>query len=193
MAGRRAGAARMPGEASTPVRLAGMARLVDGDLRRLGVARRLLLACLAVATLGSACQDGDTFTGRVVGITDGDTLTVLRDGRPERIRLAGIDAPEAGQPFARRARQHLASLAGGREATVQVQGTDRYGRLVARVVVGDVDVGLEQVRQGLAWHVTRDSRDARLAAAEREARAARRGLWADGTARPPWEHRRRAP
>jgi endonuclease YncB( thermonuclease family) len=145
---------------------------------------------LALSLLAAACARYERFTGKVVGITDGDTLTILRAGRPERIRLSGIDAPEGRQAFGRRSRQHLSSLAFGREATVHVEGKDQYGRLIARVLVDDVDVGLEQVREGFGWHFTRYSSDRRLAAAEREARAARRGLWADGSARPPWEFRR---
>jgi endonuclease YncB( thermonuclease family) len=160
------------------------------DWRLLAPALLVLTAAASLAVSG--CTRRETFTGQVVGIADGDTLTVMRDGRRERVRISGIDAPEGGQAFGRRSRQHLASLAFGQQATVILEGADRYGRLLGRVVVEGLDVGLEQVRQGYAWHYTRYSSDRQLAAAEREARAARRGLWADGSPRPPWELRRGA-
>jgi endonuclease YncB( thermonuclease family) len=92
------------------------------------------------------------FVGRVVGIADGDTLTVLTAEWDEvRVRLAEIDAPEAGQPFGARAKQVLSSLAFGRTARVSVVDTDRYGRTVVRLYVGTLDVNAEMVRQGAAW------------------------------------------
>ncbi|MBW6398942.1 thermonuclease family protein [Roseomonas sp. HJA6] len=130
--------------------------------------------------------------GRVVGITDGDTLTLLSVRREEiRIRLSDIDTPERGQPYGDRARQLLADLAFGRDARIEVRDTDRYGRTVGRVFVGAVDVNAELVRRGSAWVFRRYSNDPTLLRLEADARSARRGLWALPEAQrlPPWEWR----
>jgi endonuclease YncB( thermonuclease family) len=135
----------------------------------------------------------------VVGVADGDTLTLLDEQRQQhRIRLDGIDAPERSQPFGQRARQSLASLAHGREALAECPKTDKYGRSVCRVTVDGVDVGLEQVRRGLAWHYVRYAREqspeARVAyaRAEQQARGDRSGLWSYRDPTPPWDYRRAA-
>lgn len=154
----------------------------------------LFLGTLALGWLGpapvSATAPLEVFSGRVVGISDGDTLSVMRQGESVRIRLEGIDAPERGQDFGRRATQALSELAHGKNARVEVQTIDRYGRRVARVIVEGVDTSEELVRRGLAWHYTQYSSDAVLARLEREAREARRGLWSVANPQPPWEFRR---
>ncbi|MFO1424576.1 MAG: thermonuclease family protein [Candidatus Competibacteraceae bacterium] len=143
-----------------------------------------------VLTVAEISVAADTLTGRVVGVADGDTLTVLMEGnRPVRVRLAGIDAPEHDQPFGQRSRQSLAELTLDRPAAVTVWKTDDYGRTVGTVTVGGVDVEAEQVRRGLAWVYRHYSDDARLLALEAEAKAARRGLWADTNPIPPWDWR----
>jgi endonuclease YncB( thermonuclease family) len=123
-----------------------------------------------------------------VGITAGDTLSVLREGRAVTVRLQGIDAPERRQPFGTRAKQHASSLAFGQGVTVHVKGRDRNQRLLADVILPDgQNLSHELVRAGFAWWFRRYSSDATLEALEAEARAARRGLWADPNAVPPWE------
>lgn len=138
--------------------------------------------------LAVACA-GETFTGKVVAIHDGDTISVLRGRETLRLRLEGIDCPELRQSFGRRARQLTSELAFGRDAVVTTLYRDGFGRPVARVRVGGEDLSLALVRAGLAWHFTRFSHDRTLAAAEREARAARRGLWAEPDPTPPWRWR----
>ena len=155
---------------------------------------KLRLVALAAAALIAAGQPAfaESITGRVVGVADGDTLTVLADGKRQvRVRLAGIDAPERRQPYGTRARQTLSALTFGRAAQVEVEDTDRYGREVGRVRVGNRDVNAEMVRRGAAWVYTRHNRDPSLVPLEAEARAARRGLWAlpEGERIPPWEWR----
>ena len=133
----------------------------------------------------------ETFIGRVVGVTDGDTLTILRGGGPATVRLRGIDAPERGQPYATRAQQYLAGLALGQVVTVESNERDRYGRLVAEVRLPDGRILSEAlVRAGYAWWFRRYSTDSRLAMLEAEARAARTGLWVERRPVPPWEWRR---
>lgn len=147
-----------------------------------------VLMLLAAARVALAAE----ITGRVVGITDGDTLTVLNAARQQiRVRLAEIDTPEARQPYGTRARQTLSDLAFGKDVRVAVQDTDRYGRTVGRVYAGSVDVNAEMVRQGAAWVYRQYSRDLSLLRIEQEAREARRGLWAlpEAQRTPPWEWR----
>ena len=99
---------------------------------------------------------------RVVGVSDGDTITVLDSyNQQHRIRLYGIDAPEKKQPFGSRAKQNLSSLAFGRGATVEWSKTDRYGRIVGKVTVSGEDVGLRQLQAGLAWWYRQYAREQR--------------------------------
>jgi endonuclease YncB( thermonuclease family) len=134
------------------------------------------------------------FSGVVTRVPDGDSLDVTSAARVvHEIRLHGIDAPEVGQAFAREARLHLRLLALSRAVTVTVIEADRYGRLVSRVAAGSRDLAEEMVRNGLAWHYARYSPDPRLAGLERQARALRRGLWADPKPVAPWDYRATLP
>src|SRR5207245_4123938 len=92
------------------------------------------------------------FSGRVVGISDGDTIKVLHNGRAEKIRLHGIDCPEKGQPFGTKAKQFTSEMAFGKTVTLHVTDMDRYGRTVADVILPDGRVlNRELVAAGLAW------------------------------------------
>ncbi len=150
-----------------------------------------LLALPLVFALASVV-DGE-YSGKVVGITDGDTVTVL-DGelRQHKIRLADIDAPEKGQPFGTRARAELGEMVFGKEVTVRPATKDRYGREVASLYLGDQgkSVNLRMVENGMAWWYTQYSRDTAFQSAEREAKSGRTGLWADADPVPPWEWRK---
>ena len=133
----------------------------------------------------------------VVGISDGDTMTV-RDGdrKQYKVRLAGIDAPEKHQGFADRSKQHLSNLAFQKQAIADCYRTDQYKRKVCRVWVEGKDVALAQVRTGLAWHYKRFEKEQTpseriaYARAEDDARASRIGLWKSERPVPPWEFRR---
>jgi endonuclease YncB( thermonuclease family) len=156
-----------------------------------GVALALALAAGAQAAFAAEA------VGTVVGVSDGDTLTLLDANKQRhRIRLDGIDAPERSQPYGQRARQSLASLAHGRTAQAHCPKTDRYGRAVCRVTVDGVDVGLEQIRRGLAWHYMRYAAEqsvverAAYERAERAARTSGAGLWSYRDPTPPWDYRR---
>jgi endonuclease YncB( thermonuclease family) len=150
--------------------------------------RATLVALAASFAATAACAE---FTARVVRVHDGDTLTVLDRGREVRIRLWGIDAPEHGQPWSRRARDALAARAMRRDAVVVERGADAYGRTLARVSVGGVDLAEAQVRDGYAWVFHRYTSDERLLALEDDARVARRGLWSSADAEAPWNWRER--
>ncbi len=128
---------------------------------------------------------------QVIGVSDGDTLTVLRGGRPLRIRLANIDAPEikGGQSFGARSKESLSNMCYGRDATYSVLNTDAYGRAVALVTCEGVDVNRAQVALGLAWIYTRYNNDKSLIAIQAHAQAERRGLWSEQDPTPPWQFR----
>jgi len=126
-------------------------------------------------------------TWLVVSVHDGDTVRAIDEQKIEhRVRLAGIDAPERGQAFNRVARDRLAELALRQQVVVRVKEKDKYGRQIATLEAGGQDLGKQLVAEGLAWHYTHFSDDEDLAAAEAEARAARRGLWGDPDPVPPW-------
>jgi len=146
---------------------------------------------LAVAVAMLCLGAGPKHTWRVVGVTDGDSLTCLTpDKQQVKVRLDAIDAPERGQPFATRAKQALSDMVFGKDVEVEQRGTDRYQRMIGRVTVGELDVNHEMVAKGMAWHyVTYDDSKA-LRTAELSARAAKLGLWADPQALPPWEWRK---
>jgi len=145
--------------------------------------------------LGLTCHAG-TVEGLVVGVADGNTITV-RDARKvqHKIRLAGIDAPEKFQAYGQRSKDSLSALVFRMEVTVQTGKKDPSGREVGKVLVGRLDAGLEQVRRGFAWHHNAHEREQSAedrkayAAAEAEARVQRAGLWRDAHPVPPWEFR----
>jgi micrococcal nuclease len=101
--------------------------------------RSFLLVALTLIVASDALLHAQTFTGRVVGVSDGDTISAMREGRSVRVRLDGIDAPANGQDFANRAKRFTSALVFGETVTINVKDTDRYGRLVARVIAGGQD------------------------------------------------------
>jgi micrococcal nuclease len=131
--------------------------------------------------------------GKVIGVTGGDTITVLHDGQPEKIRLYGIDCPEKGQDFGTKAKRATSALTFGKVAEVKPVDVDRYGRTVAFVTVGNTLVNEELIRQGLAWVYNRYCKRPvceEWRQLEAEAWAARRGLWSMPKPVAPWEFRR---
>jgi micrococcal nuclease len=132
------------------------------------------------------------FTGRVVALSDGDTITVLVGTGQVKIRLDGIDAPEAKQAYGTKAKEHLAAMVFPRTVEVLDKGQDRYGRTIGRVFVNGQDVSESMVREGFAWWYREYAKDDhRLELAEGGARAARLGLWSDPKPIPPWEFRKK--
>ncbi len=139
---------------------------------------------------GSPRSRGPLFTGRVVAVHDGDTISVLVGRRPRKVRLEGIDCPELSQPYGRVAKLFTSDRAFGKTVDVQQTTVDRYGRIVGRVVVNGEDLSNAILAAGLAWHYTQYSSDRTLDAAEWSARAAHRGLWSQPNPMPPWVYRR---
>lgn len=145
--------------------------------------------CLAALLIFAGLAHAD-LVGQVVGIMDGDTIDVLVDRQPVRVRLAQIDAPEKRQAFGTRSRQALAELVFRQSVTVTDAGRDRYGRIIGTVYVRGMDVNAEMVREGMAWVYRQYARDHALYELERQAKASKRGLWADPEPVAPWEYRR---
>jgi endonuclease YncB( thermonuclease family) len=156
---------------------------------------RPILLIIAVLTLSIAmpAHAAAPLAGRVVHVSDGDTVVVLTSGREEvKIRLHGIDCPESKQAFGQAAKRQTLALAAGKEVTVIPMDTDRYGRMVGKVLLPDgTSLNNTLVATGYAWWYQKYApRDAELAALEAEARRLRRGLWAESNSIPPWEWRK---
>ena len=151
------------------------------------------LVVWALCTFPLSAALPEEFSGKVIGVTDGDTLTVLRGRSPVKIRLQGIDCPESGQDFGSRAKSLTSELSFGQAVKVQGHGLDRYGRTVADVILPDGrSLNQELVREGVAWWFRKYApHDSTLSRLEAEARAAKRGLWSQPNPIPPWEWRAR--
>lgn len=157
--------------------------------------RRSLIATASCLMALAAFAD---VTGLVVGVSDGDTITVLDDSKKQhKIRLAGIDAPEKKQAFGQRSKEHLSDLVYRKNVTIEGDKLDRYGRTIGKVVINGTDANLQQVKAGFAWHYKKYQREQSkadrvlYARAEDEARAQKRGLWRDVDPTPPWDFRRK--
>jgi endonuclease YncB( thermonuclease family) len=145
----------------------------------------LLMVFLTAPLLAS-----ETYTGKCVGVHDGDTISVMHSGKAVKIRLEGIDCPELGQDFGTRAKQFTSAMVFGKDVQVKEYNLDMYGRMVARVYVEAKDLSLELVKAGLAWHYKHYSSDPVLAEAEVRARRAKTGLWSMPNPVPPGEYRK---
>lgn len=157
--------------------------------------RGLLASVLALGI--SVVAAAVVLGGKVVAVTDGDTIKVLDADKVQHVvRLSGIDAPEKKMPFGQRSKQNLSNLVYGRWVEVESEKSDRYGRLVGKVLVNGSDANLAQVRAGMAWHYKAYQReqpafDQRVyAEAEVIAATARQGLWVDRDPVAPWDWRK---
>jgi endonuclease YncB( thermonuclease family) len=143
------------------------------------------------------CQAlAETLTGRVVRVTDGDTIVVLdADNAQHKIHLQGIDAPERGQAYGTKSKEHLSDSVADKTVVVEYEKYDRYERILGKVLLDDQDMNLEQLEAGLAWHYKKYESEQTTADrvsysdAEREARRVRRGLWQDANPVAPWDYR----
>jgi endonuclease YncB( thermonuclease family) len=167
----------------------------------------MLRTAVLFLSIFASLAHAETLTGRVVGVSDGDTVTVLdADHQQHKIRLQGIDAPEKAQPFGQRSKENLSDLVFNKEVRVEWDKRDRYGRIVGKVWVQPVscptcpmtlDAGHAQVTVGLAWWYRKYAKEqspqdrGAYEFSEQEAKAKRVGLWSDTDPVPPWEWRRR--
>ena len=161
-------------------------------LHRLAVA-----TVLALGALLSFSVYADILTGRIVGISDGDTVTLLdANQRQYKIRLTGIDASEKKVPFGQRSKEHLSDLIFTKDVQVETDKLDQYGRTLGKILLGRNDINLAMINAGLAWHYKKYQREQSASDrllyshAEDQARQQRNGLWRDPNPTPPWEWRR---
>lgn len=154
--------------------------------------RVVLLLGFLLSTMAAA----ETYTGRVVGVADGDTVTVLDSANTQhKVRLAGIDAPEKKQAFGQVSTQYLADLVFGKVVTIETRKRDRDKRELGKVIIDGRDANLSLLQSGLAWHYKKYARNQpaadrhTYAAAEVVAQQKRLGLWQDANPVPPWDFR----
>lgn len=159
----------------------------------------LSLLVLPLALWCGAAQAYD-ITGKVIRVTDGDTLVLREGSQNHRIRLSSIDAPEKasgsqrpGQPYSKAARDLLAELVAGKTVTLECYEADRYGRHVCDVPYGDLTANQTMVVKGLAWAYRQGNdkylRDRTVIVLQEQAKAAKLGLWAEPNAVEPWQWR----
>ena len=155
---------------------------------------RLAVSILLLLTLPLA--QAETLTGRVVRVTDGDTIVVLDANKVQhKIRLQGIDAPERGQAFGTKSKVHLSELVAGKSIAVDYSKHDRYQRILGKVHLRGEDVNLEQIEAGFAWNYKYYQKEqtpedrVKYSDAEREARRQKIGLWREPNPVPTWDYR----
>ena len=150
-------------------------------------------ALLALCCCAALSTQAEIFTAKVIVVTDGDTVIVLRDGQKVKTRLANIDAPEKAQPFGKQSRDSLLEMVGKKQVQIDSQAVDQYGRLVGLISVDGLNVNEEQVRRGMAWEYSHFHRDETYRALQNEARQAQRGLWTQYNPQAPWQWRKLHP
>ena len=150
------------------------------------------LVLLTIITSIAVFAEPKEFTAKVVGISDGDTISVLHDDVSIMVKFWGIDSPESGQAFGKRAKQFTADLAFGKVVMVLVRDIDRYGRKVADIILPDGrNLNQEIVKAGYGWWFVRYApQDESLARLEMDAKDNRRGFWRDENPVLPWEWRK---
>ena len=132
-----------------------------------------------------------TFTGKVVGVKDGDTMVILFENKAITIRLEHIDCPEKNQPFGYKAKKFVSDFCFGKTVVVIGNGKkDRNGRWIGEIFFKNQNLGKELVRNGLAWHFKRYSKSADYADLEIAARKKKIGLWRDKDPIAPWNWRK---
>ena len=160
----------------------------------------LFLVCV-LSFVSSLSAEMESVTGNVLRVADGDTIEFQPDEGPQRrVRFQGIDAPELHQEFGMDSFKYLKSLIAGKRIMVKVDKIDQYGRYVGRIwLLQDekglppVDVEEKMLEAGLAWHFSRYNQEQKLSQAQKKARDAKRGLWANPDSIPPWKWRQMNP
>ena len=160
----------------------------DNNKVHLEILYKFIIILLFIISFSSYA--GEMFEGRVVGVHDGDTVTLLMVGnRQIKVRLAQIDAPELDQAFGQQSKQSLSEMIFNKTIKVEKETIDKYGRTVGTLFFGDVDANKEQIKLGMAWAYRKYLHDESLLTIEEAARQAKVGLWADATPMAPWDYR----
>ena len=156
------------------------------------------IAAIALLLSLQLFAQAEVLVGTVVGVSDGDTITVLDADKTEhKIRLMGIDAPEKSQAFGSASKQALSNYIYQREVTVEYKKKDRYQRILGKVILDKQDICLAMISDGMAWHYkdyekeqSKTDRDL-YSQAEIKARSEKIGLWQDNKAIEPSAFRRK--
>lgn len=143
-----------------------------------------LIAALCLFGIFNAVY-AEEFSAKVIIVLDGDTVIVLRDNMPIKVRLAEIDAPEKTQAFGEESTQSLTELVLNKQVRVDSRAIDDYGRLVALIKVDELNVSHEQAQRGMAWVYSRFNKNEVLLDLQNGAKKAKRGLWAQADPIPP--------
>jgi len=152
--------------------------------------RGILVLCTVLGCLLAAAP-AFAWSGVVVGVSDGDTITVMHDGKGVKVRLAELDTPEKAQPYGQAAKKFTSDMCFGKTVTVKPIEIDRYKRVVGHVTLQDGrNLTAEIIKAGFGWQYIKYSNDKTLSALERSAKEQRRGLWQEPNPTPPWEWRR---
>lgn len=147
---------------------------------------------MLMAAIPALAWGAESYQAKVIGVTDGDTIKVLRTGNEQvKIRLAGIDCPERKQPWGNNAKKAASKLIADKTVTIEVMDVDQYGRAVGRVFIDGVNVNRSLVEGGNCWVYPKYAKDAVLFTLQGEAKNSQRGLWQLKKAErvPPWEWR----
>lgn len=155
--------------------------------------RQLLFSSITAVALIAAtlpCYAEEIY-GKVVGVSDGDTITVLSNNTPYKIRLSGIDCPEKSQAFGQQAKAFTSSLAFNQDVKIVSAGHDRYRRTIGEVFLSDGrnlnDLLLEN---GYAWWYQKYSHDEYRHELQDSARKSKLGLWNNLDSEAPWDYRK---
>ena len=134
----------------------------------------------------------ENLTGKVISISDGDTVIIINDYKKTKIRLAEIDTPEKNQPYVKKAKKALSDFIFNKEVEVEVVTIDRYGRTVGKIFLDNRNINREMVKAGHAWVYVKYAKDKTLFALEKNAKENQLGLWAlpEGERIPPWQWRK---
>jgi len=157
----------------------------------------MIWKCLVVTLILIQSAYAEVLSGRVVGIVDGDTITVLDSTNTQhKIRLGGIDAPERKQAFGNVSKKSLSDMVFNQQVDVEWHKEDRYGRKVGKVLLNDEDINFEQIKRGMAWFYKKYKSELvqedriTYVQAQQEAEANQVGLWIDAYPIPPWDFRK---
>ena len=175
-----------------------------GNFNLKGLVMKHCLILFFASVLGlvsSVFAEIETVTGKVVRVSDGDTIELqMEDGTQRRVRFQGVDAPELHQEFGMDSFKFLKSLIGGKKVMVKVEKIDQFGRTVGRIWLlrdeerlAPLDVEEKMLEEGMAWHFSRYNQEQKLNLAQKKARDAKRGLWANPDSIPPWKWRQMNP
>ena len=158
---------------------------------------KLLLSFLLIFSVCTASAS-KIIQGKVVSVADGDTITVLDAEKTQhKIRLQGIDAPEKAQAFGAKSKQALYEMVHGKTVQVSFEKSDKYGRILGKVLLDGQDICHQQIKAGLAWHYKKYQNQQPLAdrdaysASETAAKNEKLGLWSDPRPLAPWDFRKR--